>query len=286
MLKKIKYYFILIRFNKPIGFFLLLWPTLSGIFINIKNIPSIKCSIIFFIGIIIMRSLGCAINDFIDRNHDKYVVRTKKRPLTSGLISLNETLILIIIMSILSFFIVLQLNINSILFSPFIFLLIIIYPFCKRFLKIPQLILGLSFSLSIILSYIMEKKFLDLPGFILFFSTILWAIIYDTEYAMIDKKEDIKINLKSSAIYFGTYDKNIVFLLQVIHFILYMYFFYLLNIYLILFILLFFSITFIIYQQYLINKNNSKYYLLAFLNNNYYGLFLNISIILYYCILL
>ena len=282
MKRKVKLYSELIRLNKPIGILLLLWPTITALCINLKNFPSLKNIIVFFCGVFITRSLGCAVNDIADRNFDKYIERTKNRPITDGSISIYEALSLVFIMVVISFFTVLQLDLNSILFSPFILTVIFVYPFFKRFFSIPQFILGIAFALSVLLIYISERRILDEASTCLFFATILWAIIYDTQYAMVDKFDDIKIKIKSSAILFGNYDKIVIFIMQLFHISIYIYIYIILNINVYLFFLLLLGLGFIFYQQYLIKERIIKNCFRAFLNNNYYGLIINLPILIHY----
>lgn len=283
MQNKLKFILELIRFKKPIGFLLLLWPTLSALFVNLYNIPSIKNIIVFFIGAFLTRSIGCAINDLCDINIDKHVERTKNRPISSGKLSIKDVLSVIFIIILLLLFLVLQLSLNSILFSPFVLLTISIYPLCKRFFSVPQIVLGFAFSLSILLIYISEKTILDNIAICLFLSTIIWAIIYDTQYALVDMDDDLKIEINSSAIFFGQYSKYVILILQFFHISAYLYIFFKQKICIQLLLFFIISFSLIVYQKKLmeIGKQGS---FLAFLNNNYYGFFINIPLIFHFLI--
>ena len=201
--KKIVYFLELIRFEQPIGFMLLMWPCWFGLALLPLNQSNLfKWYILFFIGAFVMRSAGCIINDIVDINIDKNIKRTAKRPLTSKKISINEALFFLLVLLLMSFIILLQFNILTIIFGLISFPLIICYPFMKRYMHWPQLILGLVFSWGVILVSIQFLKTLDINFLLLYIACISWTLGYDTIYAYQDKKDDIINNIKSTAVLF------------------------------------------------------------------------------------
>ncbi len=190
MLQKIDLYLKLMRFHKPIGSFLLLWPTLMALWIAGQGHPPRNIVIIFIAGVFVMRSAGCVINDFADRSLDRYVERTKHRPLAEDKIKSKEALILFSILVILAFFLALQLNWLTILISFLGLGLAIIYPFMKRYTQLPQFILGMAYSFGIPMAFTAILQTLPIDAFILYIANLFWVIAYDTEYAMVDREDD------------------------------------------------------------------------------------------------
>lgn len=260
------------RLDKPIGILLLLWPTLWAVFKAGQGHPSLKIILIFTVGVIVMRSAGCIINDIADRNFDKFVSRTKNRPITSGEVTLKKSLILFFILLVFAFVLVLQLNKFSILLSFVALGLACLYPFTKRFLPYPQLFLGLAFGMSIPMAFAAQLNDIPPMAWVMYAVGILWPIMYDTEYAMVDREDDIKINLNSTAILFGKWDILFIGLLQLI--IVFLLFITGLKYSLIIISLLF------MYQQKLIYKRNDRDCFKAFLNNQWVGLVLFLGSIL------
>lgn len=216
MPNKVNAYIRLMRLDKPIGILLLLWPTLWAVWKAGNNHPSLKMIIIFTLGVIIMRSAGCIINDIADREIDKYVKRTKNRPITAGEISVKHALILFFILIFFAFILVLQLNLFAILLSVIALNLACLYPFTKRFLHYPQLFLGLGFAMSIPMAYAAQLNYLPVQCWVMFAVGVLWPLMYDTEYAMVDRDDDVRIQVKSTAILFGKADVYVIGLLQFI----------------------------------------------------------------------
>lgn len=216
MLSKLYYYSQLIRLNRPIGIYLLLWPTLWGLWIASQGIPELKLLIIFTLGVVLMRSAGCAINDYADREIDKHVERTKSRPLAAGKITAKEALAVFAVLSLAAFLLVLQLNTSTIILSIVAVLLAASYPFMKRFHSLPQLHLGAAFAWAIPMSFTAVTGGVPpLEAWLLFIATLMWTVAYDTMYALSDKEDDRKIGVKSSAILFGAQDKLIIAILQI-----------------------------------------------------------------------
>ena len=196
---------LLTRLNKPIGFFLLLWPTLTALVVAQQGIPELKIVIIFIIGTILMRSAGCIANDLADRKIDKHVARTKNRPLATKEIPISEALLYLFILLLLSLFLVLQLNFLAIKLSLCALLSVITYPFFKRFFALPQLVLGISFGFGILMAFAAIQDLIPFEAWALFVANIFWALSYDSHYAIKDMKDDKKINIHSSALTFKSY---------------------------------------------------------------------------------
>lgn len=204
----------LARIDKPIGTLLLLWPTLWALWLAGEGRPDPWVLLVFVIGVFLMRSAGCVINDYADRDFDGHVKRTAGRPLASGRVTEREALLLFAVLAIISFLLVLTLNPLTIIMSFAGIVLAVCYPFMKRFIPIPQFVLGLAFSWSIPMAYAAEANALPPIAWLLFLANLLWTIAYDTEYAMVDRDDDLKLGLKSSAIWFGQRDRQIIGLFQ------------------------------------------------------------------------
>ena len=212
--QKVSAYVQLTRIDKPIGIYLVLWPTLCALWLAAEGVPSVKNLIIFICGAILMRSAGCVINDFADRNIDGLVKRTKDRPLANGSISSKEALLLFAALVILAFVLVLLTNQLTILLSFGALALAACYPFMKRHTHLPQVFLGAAFAWSIPMAFAAERGTLDPALWLVYTAVLIWTVCYDTFYAMVDREDDLKIGVKSTAILFGDMDKNITALLQ------------------------------------------------------------------------
>jgi 4-hydroxybenzoate polyprenyltransferase len=199
-------YIALVRLDKPIGILLLLWPTLWGLLIASDGWPSIQIVVIFCLGTVLMRSAGCAINDYADRDFDKHVLRTKERPLTSGKISKKETISIAVGLALVSFLLIQPLNTLTKQLSVFAVMIAGIYPFTKRFFLMPQAVLGIACGFGIPMAFAAIQNGIPIEAWILFIGNVFWAIAYDTAYAMVDRDDDIRLRLKTSAITFGKYD--------------------------------------------------------------------------------
>jgi 4-hydroxybenzoate polyprenyltransferase len=199
-------YAYLIRLDKPIGTLLLLWPTLWALWLASSGFPEWHLLIIFILGTFLMRSGGCAMNDFADRDIDRYVQRTKDRPITSGKISGKEALVVAATFALVAFLLIQPLNMLTKELSFFALAVAIIYPFTKRFFAIPQAVLGIAFGFGIPMAYAAVLGFIPVEAWILFVGNIFWAIAYDTAYAMVDREDDIRLGLRTSAITFGRFD--------------------------------------------------------------------------------
>ncbi|MEQ4897478.1 4-hydroxybenzoate octaprenyltransferase [Proteus vulgaris] len=272
----------LMRIDKPIGALLLLWPTYWALWIAAKGFPDWHILIVFTIGVFSMRAAGCVINDFADRKIDGSVERTKNRPLPSGAVTEKESKILFIVLVLLSFGLVLTLNTMTIWLSVAGLALAWFYPFVKRFSNLPQLILGMAFGWSIPMGFAAVSESLPLVCWLLFLVNIVWSVVYDTQYAMVDRNDDIKIGVKSTAILFGRYDKIIIGILQLVMLALLVSIGILLNLKGIYYWSLLLVTALFIYQQKLIAERERAPCFQAFMNNNYVGFVLFAGILFSY----
>lgn len=275
-------YWRLMRFDKPIGIFILLWPGLWALWIAGKGHPDAKVTLIIILGTILMRAAGCVINDYADRNFDPFVERTRLRPIAAGEISPKNALWLFVGLCLIAFGLVLTLNPLTIGLSVPAAFLAASYPFTKRFTQLPQAYLGIAFAWAVPMSYAAQLDAIPRSAWLLFAATAIWALIYDTMYAMVDRDDDLKIGVKSTAILFGRHDRLIIGCLQVIMLVLLalagieenLGTFYGLG--------LGAGGLFFIYQQWLIRHHDKKACFEAFLNNNWFGLTIYLGIVLNY----
>jgi len=203
-------YAILMRLNRPIGIYLLLWPTLWALMIAGEGKPDTKVLLIFIAGVVLMRSAGCVINDYFDRDFDRHVSRTRNRPLTSGRVSTREALLLFGALCLLALILVLQLNRLTIMLSAVGVLLAVIYPYMKRVTNLPQVVLGAAFGWSVPMAFAAQTGTVPQIAWLMFTATVLWTTAYDTMYAMVDRQDDIALGLKSTAILFGDADRAVI----------------------------------------------------------------------------
>jgi 4-hydroxybenzoate polyprenyltransferase len=217
MRSKISLYLDLIRWNRPAGWLLLLWPTLTALWIAAQGFPGWHLLFVFILGTILMRSAGCCLNDVADKDFDKHVKRTAQRPVTTGAISSKEALILGAVLALLAFSLVLTTNTTTIIWSFAALAVAIIYPFAKRFFAMPQAILGIAFSFGIPMAFAAVQNDIPWMAWFLLLGNLFWVLAYDTEYAMVDRDDDLKIGMKTSAITMGQYDVVIVALCYLIN---------------------------------------------------------------------
>lgn len=273
------FYFIsLMRLNKPIGIFLLLWPTLWALWIANQGIPPVKILFLFIIGVIVMRSAGCIINDIADRNFDQNVKRTQARPLAIKKITVQQALILFVVLITIAFLIVIQFNWLTVQLAFLGLGFAIIYPLMKRITHLPQLFLGIAFTWGIPLAFAASQNKVPIISWILFTATLFWVMAYDTQYAMIDREDDLKLGLKSTAILFGSYDKIMIGILRSLFLILIFVCGWLLQLHLIFFLFMLASIGLVIYQHRLIYNRLPKNCFKAFLNNHWIGFLIFLGI--------
>jgi len=210
LLERLNAYEKLIRLDKPIGILLLLWPTLWALWLSSRGHPSWRIVWIFILGTVLMRSAGCAINDYADRNFDGHVARTRARPLAAGLIKPWEALMVAAVLALAAFALVLQLNRQTIMLSVAALFIAATYPFTKRFFVLPQAYLGIAFGFGIPMAFAAQTGQVPVVAWLLLLANVFWAIAYDTEYAMVDREDDRKIGIKTSAIAFGRHDVSAV----------------------------------------------------------------------------
>lgn len=204
--RKLDLYLQLIRWNRPAGWLLLLWPTLSALWLAARGFPGWHLVIVFTLGTFLMRGAGCCINDVADRNFDRHVKRTAERPVTSGAVSSQEALILGAVLALLAFGLVLTTNTITIAWSFAALAVTLIYPFAKRYLAMPQAVLGVAFSFGIPMAFSAVQSHIPWLAWVLLLGNLFWVIAYDTEYAMVDRDDDLKIGMKTSAITLGRFD--------------------------------------------------------------------------------
>ena len=209
-MNKLALYFRLIRLDKPIGTVLLLWPTLCALWLAQQGVPDWRLLLIFTLGTFLMRSAGCAINDYADQDIDKFVKRTADRPITSGRISGKEALAVAGVLTVLAFCLILPLNALTKQLSVAAVIIAGTYPYFKRFFAIPQAYLGIAFGFGIPMGFAAITDTVPVVAWLLLLGNVFWAVAYDTEYAMVDRDDDLKIGIKTSAITFGRYDVAIV----------------------------------------------------------------------------
>jgi len=213
---KIGAYIALMRLDRPIGIYLLLWPTLIALWIAGAGKPDAIVVAVFLLGVVLMRSVGCVINDLVDKDFDGFVVRTNNRPLATGLLRQREAFILLICLIGASFLLVLTLNEPTQWMSGIALFLAILYPFTKRHTHFAQVFLGAAFGWAIPMAFVALRQDIPWQAFALYGAVLLWAVAYDTQYAMADREDDVKLGLKSTAILFGSADRLIIVLLQII----------------------------------------------------------------------
>jgi 4-hydroxybenzoate polyprenyltransferase len=271
-------YWQLMRMDKPIGTLLLLWPTYWALFLAADGLPDLTVLAVFTVGVILMRSAGCVINDFADRHLDGHVKRTQNRPLPSGRVTGKEAIILFLVLALASFVLVLTMNKLTIMLSFVGAFLAALYPFMKRYTNLPQLFLGLAFSWSIPMAWAAQTGSLSGEVWLLFAINLMWTVAYDTQYAMVDRDDDLKIGIKSTAILFGRWDKLIIGLLQFRSLLLLVLVGNQIESPSVYNWMIFIAATLFVYQQYLIRNREREFCFKAFLNNNYVGMAVTVGL--------
>jgi 4-hydroxybenzoate polyprenyltransferase len=265
-------YWLLGRFDKPIGIFILLWPALWALWVASSGKPDALILLVFCLGVVLMRAAGCVINDYADRDFDPHVERTKQRPIAAGRVKPKEALMLFVVLCLLAFGLVLLLNLYTVALSFVGAFLAASYPFMKRYTQLPQAYLGIAFGWAVPMAFAAQTNQIPLVAWVMYAAVVLWALVYDTMYAMVDKDDDLKIGVKSTAILFGEYDRHIMAVLQLV----------------ILGLLVavgqlqalswpyysgvLLAASFSVYQQTLIAQRDKARCFKAFLNNNWFGL--------------
>ncbi len=269
--ERFPHYWQLMRFDRPIGTLLLLWPTLWGLWLAAEGVPRADLLVIFILGVILMRAAGCVINDFADRKVDGRVARTKDRPLAAGRVQPREALILFTCLVLMAFGLVLFTNAFTVWLSFGALALAACYPFMKRYTHLPQVVLGAAFSWSIPMGFAAQTGEINPHSWLIYTAVVVWTVVYDTFYAMVDRDDDLKIGVKSTAILFAEQDRVITGSLQVIVLVTLMMVgqrfelgaFYSLSLLVV--------AGLFIYQQYLIREREKAACFKAFLNNNWVG---------------
>ncbi|EOH0515123.1 4-hydroxybenzoate octaprenyltransferase [Vibrio fluvialis] len=269
---KARAYWQLTRMDRPIGSLLLLWPTIWALILAARGMPDLKVLAVFVIGVFAMRSAGCVINDFADRKVDGHVKRTAQRPLPAGKVTAREAFTLFLVLSLLSFLLVLTMNPLTIKLSFAGLVLAFIYPFMKRYTHLPQFFLGLAFSWSIPMAWAAQAGELPLVVWYLFVINVLWTVAYDTQYAMVDRDDDLLIGVKSTAILFGRFDKLIIGVLQLLTVAMLIALGYSYQLGASYYWGLLAASGLFVYQQHLIRHRERMPCFQAFLNNNYVGM--------------
>ena len=279
---KFKQYLLLIRLNRPIGIFLLLWPTLWGLWIASEGFPNTKILVVFLFGVFLMRSAGCILNDIIDKDFDKFVARTQNRPLASDKLSSIEAFIVAISLIFIAFLLVLTTNTLTVQLSFVAIILAGTYPFLKRHTYLPQFFLGLTFGWSIPMAFAATINSIPRIAWLLLIANILWVVVYDTIYAMIDREDDLKIGIKSTAILFDDADRFIIGLIQSLVLIALIVIGQQASLNTIYYFSLIIGGCLFLYQLYLIRNRDPKKCMQAFLNNNWFGLVVFIGLFINY----
>jgi 4-hydroxybenzoate polyprenyltransferase len=271
-------YMLLIRLHRPIGIFLLMWPALWALWLAGFGQPPWLVVVVFVFGVILMRSAGCAINDYADRNFDGHVTRTKERPLASGLVQPREALAVFIVLCLAAFVLELLLNWQTIALSVVALGLAVVYPFMKRYTHMPQVFLGAAFGWAVPMAFMAIQESVPPAAWLLFVATVIWALIYDTQYAMVDREDDLRIGIKSTAILFGRYDRLWVAGLQLLMLGLLILVGLLSDLNQWYFSSLAIAAMLSIYQQVLMWHRDPARCFAAFLNNNYFGMIIFIGV--------
>ncbi|MDD5462922.1 MAG: 4-hydroxybenzoate octaprenyltransferase [Methylococcales bacterium] len=284
VMDRIKQYWLLARFDKPIGTLILLWPALWALWIAGDGSPDGLVLTVICLGVVSMRAAGCVINDYADRDFDPHVQRTQYRPIAAGKVSPKEALIFFAVLCLFSFGLVLLLNTYTIMLSFVAAFLAASYPFMKRYTHLPQAYLGLAFGWAVPMSFSAQTNSIPPVGWIMYLAVILWALVYDTMYAMVDRDDDLKIGVKSTAILFGDYDRQILAVLQAI----------ILGLLLVIgqikqlgwpyYLGVLVAAGLSVYQQKLIFHREKPLCFQAFLNNNWFGMVIFAGLVMSYLV--
>ena len=279
---RLKQYWLLTRFDRPIGILILLWPALWALWVASDGRPDLGVLTVICLGVVLMRAAGCVINDYADRDFDPHVARTKQRPIAAGKVKPNEALWIFVVLCLCAFGLVLTLNIFTILLSFIAAFLAASYPFMKRYTQLPQAYLGIAFGWAIPMSFSAQTNYIPHVAWVMYLAVVLWALVYDTMYAMVDKEDDLKIGVKSTAILFGSYDRHIMAFLQLI----------IIGLLIIVGQMKYLSWPYyggilvatglFVYQQKLIYYRDKNQCFKAFLNNNWFGMVVFIGLLVDY----
>jgi 4-hydroxybenzoate polyprenyltransferase len=272
----------LTRLDRPIGIYLLLWPTIGALWIAAEGRPSLLLLSVFLLGSALMRSAGCCINDIADSKFDGKVDRTQNRPLATGLLARQDAIYCFVVLSFTGFLLVLLTNLLTVLFSLIAVCLVVIYPFMKRYTNLPQVVLGVAYSWGILMAFAAQTGEVPSAAVLLFVANCLWTVAYDTEYAMVDREFDLEIGLKSTAILFGEADKLMIGALQAMFIIALWLAGRQFELGTLFFLSLLIASALLGYQQYLIRDRVPGPCFRAFLNNSWVGAVIFIGVVLSY----
>jgi 4-hydroxybenzoate polyprenyltransferase len=275
-------YWLLCRFDKPIGILILLWPALWALWVASAGKPNLLVLLVICMGVVLMRAAGCVINDYADRDFDPHVERTKQRPIAAGKVTPKEALTLFLVLCLAAFGLVLLLNLYTILLSFIAAFLAASYPFMKRYTHLPQAYLGIAFGFAVPMAFSAQSNSIPAVAWVMYLAVVLWALVYDTMYAMVDKDDDVKIGIKSTAILFGDYDRHIMGGLQIIILLLLITIGRMQNLGGIYYTGLLAAAGLCIYQQRLIVNRDKALCFKAFLNSNWFGLAVFVGLLLDY----
>ena len=280
LLKKsnLEAYWLLTRMHKPIGSLLLLWPMYWALWIASNGQPDLLVFTVFTLGVVFMRSAGCVINDYADRQIDPHVSRTKDRPIASGQVEPVEALQLFAVLVFASFLLVLLMNALTLWLSVGALFLASLYPFMKRHTHLPQVFLGMAFGWAVPMVFAAQTNAVPPIAWLVFVATVIWAVVYDTMYAMVDREDDLKIGVKSSAILFGDLDKVLIGFFQLLFFIALIMIGQKTGMGLAYSAAVLIALLLSVYQQYLIKDREPAKCMVAFLNNNWLGLVVFVGI--------
>lgn len=271
MKQRLLEYTRLMRLHKPIGIFLLLWPTLWALWIAGRGSPDPLVLLVFVAGVVLMRSAGCVINDYADRHFDPHVARTRERPIAAGRVTPREAVTLFLLLCLTALALVMLMNSLTRWLSLAGAALAATYPFMKRYTHLPQVYLGAAFGWAVPMAFAAQTGAVPRVAWLLFVATVLWATVYDTMYAMVDREDDLKIGVKSTAILFGEADRVIIAILQLLLLLALVLAGQLAGLGIYYHFGLLLALVFAVYQQYLIRDRNPAACFKAFLNNNWFG---------------
>ncbi len=279
-----RHYLLLMRLHRPIGILLLLWPTLWALWIAGAGRPALGVLVVFVVGVVLMRSAGCVINDYADRDVDCHVERTRTRPLAAGQVSPHEALVLFVLLSLTAFALVLSMNRLTIGLSVIGAVLAASYPFMKRYTHLPQVYLGATFGWSIPMAFAAQTGAIPGVAWVLFAANIFWVVAYDTAYAMVDRDDDLRIGVKSTAILFGTWDRFFIGLSHFLTILLLAWAGSMAGLGFMYYSGLVLASGIAAYQQAFLRRRERQAYFRAFLNNNYFGAAVFVGLLLEYAV--
>ena len=282
LITQLRNYGKLMRIDKPIGVWLLLWPTLWGLWLAGKGTPDQGLFVVFVLGVIVMRSAGCVLNDYVDRNIDPYVERTRTRPIASGAVAPLEALVLFTALSLIAVGLASMLNGSAQLLAIVAAGLTVAYPFVKRFVSIPQLILGAAFGWAVPMAFAAQTGETPELAWLVFGTAVIWAVIYDTFYAMVDREDDLKVGVKSTAILFGDVDLFVLAGLQLLMLVALLFIGYRAELGTWYYLSVLVAGLMMAYHLWLARDRQPAGCFEAFLHNHYIGLVVFIGIVLHY----